>query len=156
MLNVSIGFCPDHERWLSAMRALKQVLPVGGVIMSLLFQPDCLQVRALFIWAGVAGCDSAQRTRFAGSVWKNEWVWTATRAYRQGQGTEQSPATATPLPQLPSVAPPRPPSSVATLQTVVSTAPLLHYSITHEIPCNLSRRFPLYGVEAGGLPAKAA
>ena len=24
------------------------------------------------------------------------------------------------------------------------------------IPCNLSRRFPLYGVEAGNLPAKAA
>ena len=37
-----------------------------------------------------------------------------------------------------------------------STIPLLHYSIPREIPCNVSRRFPLYGVEAGGLPAKAA
>jgi hypothetical protein len=39
---------------------------------------------------------------------------------------------------------------------VDSTTPLLHYSIPQEISCNLSRRFPLYGVEAGGLPAKAA
>src|ERR1035437_9860680 len=37
-----------------------------------------------------------------------------------------------------------------------SSTPLLHYSIPHEIPCNLSRRFPLYRVEADGLPAKAA
>src|ERR1035441_10790584 len=37
-----------------------------------------------------------------------------------------------------------------------STSPLLHYSIPHKIPCNLSRRFPLYGVEAGGLPVKSA
>jgi hypothetical protein len=37
-----------------------------------------------------------------------------------------------------------------------STTPLLHYSIPHKIPCNLSRRFPLYGVEAGSLPAIAA
>src|ERR1019366_2175525 len=36
------------------------------------------------------------------------------------------------------------------------STPLLHYSIPHEVPCNLSRRFPLYGVEADGLPAKAA
>ena len=36
------------------------------------------------------------------------------------------------------------------------SAPPLLYSIPREIPCNLSRRFPLYGVEAGGLPAKAA
>ena len=40
-------------------------------------------------------------------------------------------------------------------------APSLHYSITphfspHKIPCNLCRRFPLYGVEAGSLPANAA
>ena len=33
------------------------------------------------------------------------------------------------------------------------TPPPLHF---FTIPCNLSRRFPLYGVEAGGLPAKAA
>ena len=36
-----------------------------------------------------------------------------------------------------------------------SITPLLHHSIPHESLCNLSRRFPLYGVEAGGLPAKA-
>jgi len=36
-----------------------------------------------------------------------------------------------------------------------STTPLLHYSIPQEISCNFSRRFPLYGVEADGLPAKA-
>ena len=34
-----------------------------------------------------------------------------------------------------------------------SSTPLLDF---FTIPCNLSRRFPLYGVEAGGLPAKAA
>ena len=34
-----------------------------------------------------------------------------------------------------------------------SIAPPLLFS---KIPCNLCRRFPLYGVEAGGLPAKAA
>ena len=47
---------------------------------------------------------------------------------------------------------------------LLSAAPLLHplhYSITapplhfFTIPCNLSSHFPLYGVEAGGLPAKA-
>jgi hypothetical protein len=37
-----------------------------------------------------------------------------------------------------------------------STTPLLHDPNPFDIPCNLSRRFPLYGVEAGGLPAKAA
>src|ERR1035441_2286720 len=36
------------------------------------------------------------------------------------------------------------------------SAPPLQYSIPHKIPCNLSRRFPLYGVEAGGLPLRAA
>jgi hypothetical protein len=40
--------------------------------------------------------------------------------------------------------------------TQCSTTPLLHYSIPQKIPCNLSPRFPLYGVEAGGLRAKAA
>ena len=30
------------------------------------------------------------------------------------------------------------------------------HAIPHKILCNLSRLFPLYGVEAGGLPAKAA
>ena len=38
-----------------------------------------------------------------------------------------------------------------------SSPPPLHHSITppHEILCNFSRPFPLYGVEASGLPAKA-
>ena len=36
------------------------------------------------------------------------------------------------------------------------STPPLQYSIPHKIPCNLCRRFPLYGVEAGGLPAKTA
>ena len=36
------------------------------------------------------------------------------------------------------------------------TTPLPRYSNPNEIPCNLCRRFPLYGVEAGGLPVKAA
>ena len=36
-----------------------------------------------------------------------------------------------------------------------SITPLLHFSIHRKIPCNLSRHFPLYGVMAGGLPAKA-
>lgn len=34
--------------------------------------------------------------------------------------------------------------------------PFLPHSIPHKISCNLSRLFPLYGVEAGGLPAKVA
>ena len=34
--------------------------------------------------------------------------------------------------------------------------PPLHYSILREIPCNLARRFPLYGVEADGLPLRVA
>jgi len=29
-------------------------------------------------------------------------------------------------------------------------------AIPHEIPCNLARRFPLYGVEADGLPLSVA
>ena len=29
-------------------------------------------------------------------------------------------------------------------------------SIPHEIPCNFARRFPLYGVEADGLPLRVA
>ena len=37
-----------------------------------------------------------------------------------------------------------------------SNTPLLQYSIPHKIPCNLSRRFPLYLVGAGNLPPKAA
>ena len=51
----------------------------------------------------------------------------------------------TPFPVLPPVASPH-----------HSTTPILHYSFPHKILCNLPRRFPLYGVEAGGLPAKAA
>ena len=30
------------------------------------------------------------------------------------------------------------------------------YAIPHEIPCNFARRFPLYGVEADGLPLRVA
>jgi hypothetical protein len=30
------------------------------------------------------------------------------------------------------------------------------YALPHEIPCNLARRFPLYGVEADGLPLRLA
>jgi len=56
----------------------------------------------------------------------------------------------------PPVASPLHPSCVVALRRVDSTAPLIRYSIPQQIPCNLSRRFPLYGVKAGGLPAKAA
>ena len=64
---------------------------------------------------------------------------------RSGQGDAVSP-----FPLLPAVASPQ-----------RSTTPPLHYSIAchsipREIPCNLCRRFPLYGVEAGSLPGKAA
>jgi hypothetical protein len=70
---------------------------------------------------------------------------------KSGQGDFFSP-----FPLLPPVASPQHPSSVAALQRVDSTTPLLHYPIPQEIPCNLCPRFPLYGVEADGLPAKAA
>jgi hypothetical protein len=36
------------------------------------------------------------------------------------------------------------------------STPRLQHSTLHEIPYNLARRFPLYGVEADGFPAKAA
>jgi len=110
----------------------------------LLFQPNGLQLNALFGWAGIAGCGSAQRTRFVvsfrrtnGDVQQHE---------RNGRDKAWSKARAGGL--LCSV-------SSATSCLIAPTTPSLHYSIPHEIPRNLSRRFPLYGVEASGLPAKA-
>jgi hypothetical protein len=59
----------------------------------------------------------------------------------------------------------RNPNTCASCSSLVDgldeSQPPLRHSIAPPRPfstvsCNLSRRFPLYGVEAGGLPAKAA
>jgi ankyrin repeat protein len=42
------------------------------------------------------------------------------------------------------------------LHALCAITPPLHHSIPHKIPRNLSRSFPLYGVEAGGLPLREA
>jgi hypothetical protein len=61
-----------------------------------------------------------------------------------------------PFPLLPPVASPQHPCSVTALRRVDSSTPLPDYSIPQKILCNLSRRFPLYGVEADGLPLRVA
>ena len=121
-----------------------QVVLAGSGTKSLLFQPKGLQLNALF------GCVGARGLRFGAEdevCWiglgerlrmgSNTSVMAATRpGAKSGQGDFLSP-----FPLLSPVASP-----------CHSTTPALHFST---IPCNLCRRFPLYGVEAGGLPAKA-
>jgi hypothetical protein len=122
-----------------------QIVLAGGSKQNLLFQPNGVQLSALF------GCVGARGLRFGA---ENEVCWIRL-GERVGVGSSTSAMQGTwpgarpepevfltPIPLLP--LPHRP------------SAPPLHYSIPLEIPCNLSRRFPLYGVEAGGLPAKAA
>ena len=77
---------------------------------------------------------------------------------RNGQGPEQSPGRGSSfLCHFLAHRPTTPPLHHSTTPPLHhSTTPPLHHSIPHEIPCNLSRRFPLDGVEAGSLPAKAA
>src|ERR1039458_9055280 len=132
-------------RWLGESG---QVVTAGSGTKSLLFQPNGPQLSALF------GCVGARGLRFGA---ENEVCWFRL-GERMGMGSSTSAMQGTwpgarpgpevflaPIPLLPPVGSPQ-----------HTTTPIIHYSIPHEILCNLSLRFPLYGVEAGGLPAKAA
>ena len=132
---------PELMRWLGESG---QVVTAGSGTKSLLFQPKGLQLNALF------GCVGARGLRIGA---ENEVCWIRL-GERMGMGSDTSAMAGTrpgakfglgdffsPFPLLSPVASPR-----------HSTTPALHFST---IPCNLCRRFPLYGVEAGGLPARA-